>query len=188
MSTSDKIAIANMVSTIILSITTIVLSIFVYKATKKSADASEKTVNLTERTVELTEESFRLSKSVQEIQSMEAEKQKKALKMQYVDILYKKCKQILRAITSADATYIYNSLRDLEYQHGIKPETLAASFSDEEVFLIKNAWSALDTYMELYYKETYSGDEMGLLVTNAHIPYEPFEKLKSFLESVRIYY
>ena len=58
---NDKIAIANIVATIVLSMATISLSIFVYKATKKSADAAEKTVIL-------TEETLKFSKGIQERQ------------------------------------------------------------------------------------------------------------------------
>ncbi|OOC59059.1 hypothetical protein [Paenibacillus ihbetae] len=178
LSISDKIAIVNTVATILLSITTIVLSVFVYGATKKAADAAEKTVNL-------TEESLKLNRKIQEMQAAEAEKLRNGLRMQYVDVLYKKCEQIRLSVTSMDAQEIHRSLSAIDYNHHVKPETLAFCFSTEELHVIKKAWSALDYYLNSYYRKTYKGSEMGLLVTNAHIPISAFEELKGLLESIR---
>lgn len=168
---SDWIAITNMLATLL-------LSYFVYKATKKSADA-------TEQTAILTEESIKLSRAIQQRQDLDAEKHKHALRIQYVDVLNKKCKKVLNAVVSSNAMHIFKSLRDLDYKHEIKPETLAFCFSSKEVQAINKAWSSLDTYLELYFRETYNGDEMGLLVTHAPIVIEPFENLEKELNEIR---
>lgn len=145
---------------------------FVYRATKKAADVAEKTVNLTEKSLDL-------NTKIQEFQFSESERQREGLRMQYVYSLYEKSGEILKAVTSMNVEYIHNSLRVIDTDHGIKPETLAFCISIEELRVINKAWNALGYYINRYHGDVNQGSNINLLVTYAYIPITEFEKLKN---------
>lgn len=172
MDLGDYISIAGIISTI-------AIAIFVQRATSKAANAAVETVRLTEA-------SINLSKSIADMQLNESNERKKALRHQYVEILWKKARLIKGAVGKTTGREINYYLKEFEFQHNISPENLAIAFEEREIKVIHNAWTVMKEYMEQYFKaEGYPGDSANLLITNADKPLEEFEIVVDLLERIR---
>lgn len=171
LSTSDWIAITN-------SLATIVLSWFVFRATKKSADATVKTTNL-------TEQSMQLNRQISDRHEKEAGERREALRIQYTDTLWRKTREISRMLSKLDGLGIHQSLSNYDISHEISAENLAIAFDSKEVRVIHDAWFVLENYLDNYYKGTYIGDEIGILVTHADKPLEALKKAEQLLENIK---
>ncbi|WP_258297863.1 hypothetical protein [Paenibacillus peoriae] len=173
LTSSDWISIFNI-------ITTAALTFFVLRATKQSANAADKTVAL-------TEESIKLSKQINELQQQQSASYRNSLRLQYVDILYKKTAKILDALGTTDAIVVYRAITELKdsYRHGLSPENLANCFTEGEVHHINDAWSVFNDYLDNYYQSSYTGHGMGILVEKADGPIIAFEGIKLMLQDIK---
>ncbi|MFE6076925.1 hypothetical protein ACFVQB_20905 [Paenibacillus sp. NPDC057886] len=142
------------------ALATLILSFFVYKSTNKASEAAVKTVDLTEQT-------FLLNQSISDNKEEEKKMYRNSLKYQYIKVLMKRSDNILKAITYSDGMEIHKNLSTLEYKHYISSENLALCFNEYEVKQITDAWFVFEIYLDKYFKETYSQDEINILARHA---------------------
>jgi hypothetical protein len=152
-----------------------IFSLLVWIATKESANASKATAEMAAATLELN----RLTIERQEQRESE---HRMAMRLQYITPILKTAKSIYNALVSTNGGEIDKALRKISFSHGISPEEIAKYFLIHEVEQINNAWDTFDNYLTLYFKDGYSGNEMGLLATHAPYSIIEFDKLIKMLE------
>ncbi|QFF98805.1 hypothetical protein PB01_08145 [Psychrobacillus glaciei] len=165
----------NLTSNIIAAVGVLVtgtFSYFVWKATNATAQVANAT--------------FELSKELAQKEDNRREEYKRIMRRQLLSVISKESKIVYDAVVDIDPMNILMKLRDAPVYLSINKTELAEYFSVDEVATIIKAWETYESYRTKYYKETYRGNELKLLLEKNQPVIIHFEELKDKLNNIEI--
>lgn len=161
--------IANVIAVVSVVVTGI-FSWLVYKATKATQRVAEETFSLNKRLIE--EENKRV------------EEHRKIMRLQLSQILLKEISEVELAMASTDPMYIYNALKKAPIKSEVQIQDLADFFLEDEIKMINRAWNSYDVYRNNYYRKSYPGTEITVLVEKAPPVLEDINNLRNTLINI----
>lgn len=144
----------------------------VYKATKATADATKATLQLSNE-IASKEESRR-------------QEYRRIMRRQLLPEISRDSKAAYDAVVDIDAREIYGKLKEAPERLNISKEELAEYFNTHEVNVIKKAWETYEEYRRKYFRNTYSGNEIEILLEKSPKVIENFSELQNMLNTIKV--
>lgn len=163
------------ISNIIAACGVLVTGIFSYllwKANKEMANIAKATLKLSEEIV--VKEENRLIEY------------KRIMRRQLLPKILGNTQAAYHAVVDTDSMNIYRKLKRAPESLNIDKRELAEYFSADEVGLIIRAWEIYENYRAKYFKESYSGNEIDILLEKAPIVIENFCDLENMLNDIKV--
>ena len=133
------------------------------------------------RVLKATEATNELSKQISRAEEERQKEFKMKMRKQLIPEILNQSKAAHNATVDLDARNINGKLKTAPKELLITNEELASYFSQEEITAIKEFWAVYSNYRQTYFKETYNGNEIELLLDNAAPVAETYSDLVNIL-------
>ncbi|MEK1832517.1 hypothetical protein AAAC51_37175 [Priestia megaterium] len=133
------------------------------------------------RVLKATEATNELSKQISRAEEERQKEFKMKMRKQLIPEILNQSKTAHNATVDLDTRNINKKLKTAPKELVITNEELASYFSEEEITAIKEFWAVYSNYRKTYFKETYNGNEIELLLDNAAPVAETYSDLVNIL-------
>lgn len=128
---------------------------------------SYRVLKATEATNEVTRATLELSKQISRAEEERQKEFTEKMRKQLIPEIIKQSKAANDATVDTTASKINIKLKNAPTELLVTNEELATYFKQEEINVIRAFWESYTEYRKKYYKMTYYGDQIELLLKNA---------------------